>query len=78
MTRAALYSLVLSVSIVSSALAQNAPTATDEAIAESVRRDAYRIDLKRKLAEAQNDEKRGDNATAARLYEECLGLAKKI
>src|SRR5437763_1758023 len=77
MTRATLFSVCLSVLIVTPTLAQ-VPPGADEAIAESVRREAWRIDLHRKLADAQAAEKRGENLAAARLYEEALTLVKKI
>jgi len=78
MTRTTLLSFCLSALFVTPSFAQNAGSATEDAIAESVRREAFRIDLHRKLAEAQNAEKRGENFAAARLYEEALALIKKI
>jgi hypothetical protein len=78
MTTTTLLSFCLSALFVTPSFAQNAGSATEDAIAESVRREAFRIDLHRKLAEAQNAEKRGENFAAARLYEEALALIKKI
>src|ERR1051325_8527591 len=78
MTRAALFSLSLSLLFADFSSAQNAGNAIDDAVAESVRREAFRIDLHRKLADAQAAEKRGDNLTAARLYSEAIALIKKI
>src|SRR3954451_11258714 len=78
MTRAALSFLCLFAFIAAPSFAQNAGNATDDAIAESVRREAFRLELDRKLADAQNAEKRGENLAAARLYEDSLQLIKKI
>src|ERR1044071_3902339 len=78
MTRAALFSLSLSLLFADFSFAQNAGNAIDDAVAESVRREAFRIDLHRKLADAQAAEKRGENLNAARLYSEAIALVKKI
>src|SRR5439155_10169737 len=72
------FSVGLSVLIINPCLAQVPAGATDDAIAESVRREAWKIDLHRKLADAQAAEKRGENLAAARFYEEALTLVKKI
>ena len=60
MTRAILSLVGLSILLAISSNAQVPASATDDAIAESVRREAWRIDLHRKLADAQAAEKRGD------------------
>src|SRR4051812_28278110 len=78
MTRALLHSLCLSLFLVPPSFAQPVGSATEDAITESVRREAFRLELQRKLAEAQNAEKRGENFAAARLYEDSLALVKKI
>jgi len=78
MTRAALLWLSLSFLFAASSFPQNPVNAVDDAVAESVRREAFRIDLHRKLADAQAAEKRGDNLTASRLYSDAIALVKKI
>src|SRR5467141_2981910 len=78
MTRATLSSVGLSLLLAIPSIAQVPASATEDAIVESVRREAWRIDLHRKLADAQAAEKRGENLTAARFYEEALTLVKKI
>jgi len=78
MTRAALLTLSVFALLTTPSFAQVAGNATDDAIAESVRREAFKLELQRKLADAQNAEKRGENLAAARLYEDALQLIKKI
>jgi len=78
MIRAILSVAGLSILLAIPSNAQVPASATEDAIAESVRREAWRIDLHRKLADGQAAEKRGENLTAARLYEEALTLVKKI
>ncbi len=60
------------------AFAQNAPPPTDEAIRESVRREAAKIELRKKLTDAQAAQKRGELAAANKYYEDCVALADKI
>jgi tetratricopeptide (TPR) repeat protein len=62
----------------SAASAQTAGTAVDDAARESIRRQANKVDVRAKIAKAQEAEKAGRNAEAARLYEECLKLLKGI
>ncbi|MBM3846412.1 MAG: hypothetical protein FJ405_09020 [Verrucomicrobia bacterium] len=50
----------------------HAQTAVDDAAAEGMRRQAAKIELRTKLEKAQEAEKAGRSAEAARLYEECL------
>lgn len=57
---------------------QSAGTAIDEATKESIRRQASKVDVRAKLAKAQDALKAGKNAEAARLYEESLQLLKGI
>jgi len=78
MTRAALFALGLFLLTVNSLFSQNPANAVDDAVTESVRREAFRIDLHRKLSDAQAAEKRGENVVAARLYSESINLIKKI
>ncbi|HXG47341.1 MAG TPA: hypothetical protein VNO52_06935, partial [Methylomirabilota bacterium] len=52
-------------------------TATDDAVAESARREAFKIDLGRKLAEADEALKKGDYGSAATLYDAAVELARK-
>jgi len=54
MTRAALLTLCVFALLAPPSFAQNPGNATDDAIAESVRREAFRLELNRKLADAQN------------------------
>lgn len=51
---------------------------TELAVREAVRRQAFTIELRQKLEEAQRAEQRKDFATAAKLYEACFDLAQKI
>src|SRR5437867_9540195 len=79
MNRAALHSLCISIFLVLPAFAQNpAVTAEQEASLESVRRQAYKLQLERTLVDAQTAEKRGEDVAAAKLYEDSLALIKKI
>lgn len=57
---------------------QSAGTAIDEATKESIRRQASKVDVRAKLAKAQDALKAGKNAEAARLSEEALQLLKGI
>src|SRR5687767_5361247 len=60
--------------------AQQAPavTASQDAVTESLRREAAKIELRQKLADAQAAHTKGDIYAAARLYDECLALIKRI
>ncbi len=51
---------------------------TDAAVAESVRREALKIDLRSRLSEAQAARQRGALAESARLYTDGLNLVRKI
>jgi len=51
---------------------------TDVAVAESVRREALKIDLRSRLVEADAAQKRGALAESARLYTDALNLVRKI
>src|SRR5437762_4817973 len=77
MTKAAVASLLL---LLPSAFAAVSDEQADfqRAADESVRREAFRVDLHRKLADAQIAQKKGDNFEAAKLYTDCVGLIKKI
>src|SRR5437762_10964545 len=77
MTKAAVASLLL---LLPSAFAAVSDEQADfqRAADESVRREAFRVDLHRKLADAQAAQKKGNNFEAARLYTDCVGLIKKI
>jgi type II secretory pathway component GspD/PulD (secretin)/tetratricopeptide (TPR) repeat protein len=57
---------------------QNTVAPTDDAVRESVRREAAKIALRERLAQAQAAHKRGELSAAAKLYEDCLALADKI
>ncbi len=57
---------------------QSAGTAIDEATKESIRRQASKVDVRAKLAKAQDALKAGKHAEAARLSEEALQLLKGI
>ncbi len=57
---------------------QPAQTDTDAAVAESVRREALKIDLRSRLAEAAAARQRGALAESARLYTDSLNLVRNI
>ena len=59
-------------------VAQAQRTAADDAVAESARREAFKIELTRKLADAQATQTKGDHATAATLFDASLELVRKI
>src|ERR1044071_2162538 len=50
----------------------------DYATEEGARRQAHKIELDRKLADAQAAEKKGAFVESAQLYTDCLDLVKKI
>src|SRR5262245_59029237 len=58
--------------------AQNTLSPTDDAVRESVRREAAKIELRQRLTEAQAAQRRGEFNAAAKLYEDCLNLIKHI
>ena len=60
------------------AVAQNASPPVDDAINEGLRREAAKIELRKKLDEAQAAQKRGELAAAAKQYEDCLNLCERI
>src|SRR5438093_6291630 len=60
------------------ASAQTAAPPTEDAVRESVRREAAKIGLRQRLAQAQAAQKRGEVSAAAKLYEDCLALIDKI
>jgi type II secretory pathway component GspD/PulD (secretin)/tetratricopeptide (TPR) repeat protein len=66
-----LYSILL-------ASAQTTISPTDDAVRESVRRDAAKIELRQKIADAQAAQRRGELSGAAKLYEDALALIDKI
>src|SRR5262245_42242335 len=82
MTRKPLLAFALAAGLILSAAAQapetSAGTAVDDAIRESVRRQAWKIELQSKLAEAQQAQQKADHTTAVRRYEDCFGLLKQI
>jgi len=53
-------------------------TPSQDAVTESLRREAAKIELRQKLVDAQAAQKRGDINAAARLYSESLLLTKRI
>src|SRR5262245_15900079 len=77
MNKAAAASLML---LLAPALLAQTPTPADlqTSIDEVVRREAYTVDLRKKLADAQTAQKKGDHFEAAKLYTDCVGLTKKI
>ncbi len=60
------------------ASAQISVSPTDDAVRESVRREAAKIELRQRLTQAQAAHKRGELSAAAKLYEDSLSLADKI
>ena len=58
--------------------AQAADSPVDTAANESIRRQAAKVDVRAKIARAQQAALAGKNAEAARLYEECLTQIKNI
>ena len=77
MIKATVASLGLVLTLASATLAQ-AAVDLQPAIDEGVRRDAYKVELHKKLADAQLAQKRGDNGESAKLYTDCMILTKKI
>jgi len=79
MIRTAL-ALCLVLSLAPALLAQPSPAPADlqSAIDEGIRRDAYKVDLHKKLADAKAAERKGDNFEAGNLYSICGDLIQKI
>src|SRR5206468_255452 len=76
MIKAAIASVCLIAICASTAVAQTPEL--QSAIDEGIRREAYKLELHKKLADAQAAQKKGNNFEAARLYTDCVGLIKKI
>jgi general secretion pathway protein D len=58
--------------------AQAPATPSQDAVTESLRREAAKRELRQKLADAQAAQTKGDIYAAARLYDECMALIKYI
>jgi tetratricopeptide (TPR) repeat protein len=71
-----IFGLAFLLTAVGSVQAQKTPLTL--ATEEGARRQAYRIELDRKLVEAKEAENKGAFFEAAKLYTDCLGLVKKI
>ena len=54
------------------------PVATDDAVREAVRREANKIVLRQKLADAQSAQAKNDLPSATKLYEVCWTLIQSI
>src|SRR5437870_2184062 len=78
MKKAALSSLCLAVALSVPSQLQAQKSDIDVATEEAARRQAHKIELDRKLAEAQAAEKKGAFLESAQLYTDCLELVKKI
>src|SRR5688572_25323632 len=68
--------LILSSCLVS--FAQNNLPPTDDAVRESIAREAAKIELRQRLTDAQAAQKRGEFNAAAKLYEDCVNLIRRI
>jgi len=77
MIKAAVATASLALFGASAVLAQT-PVDIQPAIEESIRREAWTVELQRKLADAQVAQKKGDNSEAAKLYTDCVTLLKNI
>src|SRR5262249_27268172 len=77
MNNVALYSFCLIIACAAVRPLQ-AQTPENLAVDEAARRQAWKIEMDRKLAEAQAAEKKGAFGESAQLYTECLVLNKKI
>src|SRR6185503_353344 len=66
--------------ILLSCLASFAQTSipTDDAVRESIRREAAKIELRQRLTQAQEAQRRGEFNTAAKLYEDCIALIRHV
>jgi type II secretory pathway component GspD/PulD (secretin)/tetratricopeptide (TPR) repeat protein len=58
--------------------AQNSVTPTDDAVRESIRREAAKIELRQRLTQAQEAQRRGEFNAAAKLYEDCVTLIRHV
>ncbi|HKQ39774.1 MAG TPA: hypothetical protein VJ063_16975, partial [Verrucomicrobiae bacterium] len=58
--------------------AQNPVTPTDDAVRESIRREAAKLELRQRLTQAQESQKRGEFNAAAKLYEDCIILIRHV
>jgi type II secretory pathway component GspD/PulD (secretin)/tetratricopeptide (TPR) repeat protein len=73
------FALFLSIlAAVTAPIQTRAASAEEDAIAEAVRREAYKHELDMKLADAQAAEQKGNQFEAATLYDQALELTKKI
>src|SRR5580765_995177 len=79
MFKAVVASLCLALAPVPAAFAQN-PNLTDlqRASDQAIRREAWTVELHKKLADAQAAQKKSENFEAARLYTDCAKLIKDI
>src|SRR5688500_12021096 len=68
--------LILLSSLCPSLAQNNIPT--DDAVRESIAREAAKIDLRKLLTEAQAAQRRGEFNAAAKLYEDCINLIRRI
>src|SRR5689334_1906769 len=78
MKNVALTSLCISLLIVLPAKLFAQKNDLDYATEEGARRQAFKIELERKLTDAQAAEKKGAFVESAQLYTDCLDLEKKI
>ncbi len=78
MIRAVIVSLGLVFAFNTTASAQDKQPDTQAAIDDAVRRQAMTYELRGKLVAAQEAQKKGDFFGAAKLYEDCLALVKKV
>lgn len=68
--------LILLSSLCPSLAQNNLPT--DDAVRESIARESAKIDLRKVLTEAQAAQRRGEFNAAAKLYEDCINLIRRI
>ncbi|MBN2507319.1 MAG: hypothetical protein JXQ71_11550, partial [Verrucomicrobia bacterium] len=78
MTRATISAMVLIALAAGAARAQHPDPALNEAIAESIRRDAMRVELTNKLVQAGALQQEGALFGAAAAYDDCLYLVRQI
>jgi len=78
MKKVTLFSLCLALTVCFSGPLQAQQSDIDLATGEGAKRQALKIELDRKLADAQTAEKKGAFLEAAQLYTECVDLARKI
>lgn len=65
-------------SCVCPSLGQPNASPTDDAVRESIAREAAKIELRKLLTEAQEAQRRGEFNAAAKLYEDCINLIRRI